>query len=382
MSHTRPGARLLAILASLGLLVTMLTTTAVANHSGTVLDPTAGAPTDIHHVHPVRLSGNNNCPAGSLELRIQSPATASFPTPGPDNFVVNLTVVNDPARGGQYFNFTTTGGVVTQVFVKAGPDTNRYNYAGSLIGPVTGDNYLHGPINTTNPLRFFGLSHLSFCYSLVVSPTIVTQVSDATITIGDSVTDTATLSGGNNPTGTIAFNVYGPNDATCTGTATLVSTETVNGNGNYTSDSFTPTAVGTYRWIASYSGDANNAAVSGACNDANETVVVSLNQPSLSTTPNVLPNDSATLSGLLDPSGGTITFKLFLNAACTGDPLDTWTSTVNANGTFTSSNTTHTVSADTVISWIVEYSGDAKNAAATSGCAAEQADVDFTPLQP
>ena len=34
-------------------------------------------------------------------------------------------------------------------------------------------------------------------------------------------------------------------------------------------------AAGTYRWIASYSGDANNAAVAGACNAANESVVVS-----------------------------------------------------------------------------------------------------------
>lgn len=36
---------------------------------------------------------------------------------------------------------------------------------------------------------------------------------------------------------------------------------------------FTPTAPGTHRWIASYTGDANNAAVAGACNDANEQTV-------------------------------------------------------------------------------------------------------------
>ena len=46
----------------------------------------------------------------------------------------------------------------------------------------------------------------------------------------------------------------------------VVSTETVNGNGDYTSDSYTPTQAGTYRWRAFYSGDANNNAVSGACN--------------------------------------------------------------------------------------------------------------------
>ena len=36
-----------------------------------------------------------------------------------------------------------------------------------------------------------------------------------------------------------------------------------------------PTQAGTYRWVASYSGDAANTAISGACGDANETVTVS-----------------------------------------------------------------------------------------------------------
>ena len=36
------------------------------------------------------------------------------------------------------------------------------------------------------------------------------------------------------------------------------------------SNPFTPTLAGTYRWIASYSGDANNAPVAGKCNDAGE----------------------------------------------------------------------------------------------------------------
>ena len=49
---------------------------------------------------------------------------------------------------------------------------------------------------------------------------------------------------------------------------------TVNGNGTYSSPSFTPSAIGTYRWIANYGGDANNAATANTCNAANEIVVV------------------------------------------------------------------------------------------------------------
>ena len=72
----------------------------------------------------------------------------------------------------------------------------------------------------------------------------------------------------------MTFKLYGPGDTTCTG-ATLVNESkalgTVSGGvAMVTSSDYTPTAVGTYRWIANYSGDAKNLAVSGACNDANE----------------------------------------------------------------------------------------------------------------
>jgi hypothetical protein len=88
------------------------------------------------------------------------------------------------------------------------------------------------------------------------------------------------------------------------------------------------------------------------------------------------------LTGLVNPSGGTITFDLYLTADCSDTPTTFGPFAVNADGTFESNNTTVLVTADTVVSWIVTYSGDANNAGVTSGCAAEQADVDFTPLQP
>ena len=45
-------------------------------------------------------------------------------------------------------------------------------------------------------------------------------------------------------------------------------------DGPVASAAFAPTQAGTYRWIASYSGDANNLAIAGACNAAGETVNV------------------------------------------------------------------------------------------------------------
>jgi len=48
----------------------------------------------------------------------------------------------------------------------------------------------------------------------------------------------------------------------------------VNDNGTYDSASFTPTQPGTYRWVATYSGDTNNNPITTTCGDPNETVTI------------------------------------------------------------------------------------------------------------
>lgn len=120
---------------------------------------------------------------------------------------------------------------------------------------------------------------------------LTTQVSAATVTLGQSISDSATLTTGGNPTGTITFRLYGPNDNTCAGTPVFTSVVGVNGNSTYFSQPFTPTAAGVYRWIASYSGDGNNPAASGACNDPNEqTTVNPLPTPTATPTPTPTPS--------------------------------------------------------------------------------------------
>ena len=71
------------------------------------------------------------------------------------------------------------------------------------------------------------------------------------------------------------FRLYGPDATpgapTCDQGSLAYSSPPIpivnNGNGTATADSpdFTPTVAGTYFWIASYGGDANNADVSGDC---------------------------------------------------------------------------------------------------------------------
>ena len=74
---------------------------------------------------------------------------------------------------------------------------------------------------------------------------------------------------GANPGGTITFKLYGPNNLTCAGTPSSTSVRPVTGNSSYTSASVTGLPLGTYRWIASYSGDANNVGRATSCDVAN-----------------------------------------------------------------------------------------------------------------
>jgi hypothetical protein len=106
------------------------------------------------------------------------------------------------------------------------------------------------------------------------TPTLTTQAS-ATVPLGGTISDGASLFEGADPTGAISFDVYGPDDATCTSPAAFHVTTDVAGNGDYQSSPVTPTAPGGYRWVVSYPGDANNTAASTACNDAGESVTVS-----------------------------------------------------------------------------------------------------------
>ena len=127
-----------------------------------------------------------------------------------------------------------------------------------------------------------------------------------------SVSDSATLSGGYNPTGSITFRLYGPSaTASCT-TSNLVFTSSpvaVNGNGTYGPVSFSPAAVGSYYWIASYGGDSNNSPVSGACGDADETSTVSPGSA----------NVVKTVNGATPTGTQAFTFQLRSGASTTSD---------------------------------------------------------------
>jgi hypothetical protein len=213
------------------------------------------------------------------------------------------------------------------------------------------------------------------------SPSINTSPNPSSGTIGVVLNDSAALANGFNPTGSIVFKLFGPDNATCdpNGAAAVFSeTVTVSGNGTYsTTTGYTTTQAGTYHWTASYGGDANNNAAASAC--ADEAVVVGKAPSSISTAQQLFPQDSATISA---SAGGTptgsVSFKLFGPDNATCDPngaAPVYTETVSlANGSASTSNSTFSVSSASASTyrWVVEYSGDATHEAVTSACGTEQ----------
>ncbi|MGH2686371.1 MAG: hypothetical protein ACRDJP_12975, partial [Actinomycetota bacterium] len=222
--------------------------------------------------------------------------------------------------------------------------------------------------------------------TIKAQPTLDTTPNPTSGTVGDTLNDSATLGDGVNPTGTITFNLYPPDDGDCSGTPAFTQQVTVdNGNDTYsTTGGHQTDAAGTWRWTADYSGDANNETASSGCDD--EQVVIDPATPGIQTTPNpdnglvgTILNDSAALSGGFNPTG-TITFSLFppSDPTCTGTPAFTQAVPVVGNGNYATTGG-HVADSVGVWQWKAVYSGDGNNEEATSSCDQEQVTVAENP---
>jgi len=98
------------------------------------------------------------------------------------------------------------------------------------------------------------------------TPTIATRASASS---GLGVLTAGAIVGGRvdpEPGATIAFQLYGPDDPTCSGSPAFASVVRYPPAGGAASSApFAPSVPGTYRWRATYSGDASNAPVASAC---------------------------------------------------------------------------------------------------------------------
>jgi hypothetical protein len=262
--------------------------------------------------------------------------------------------------------------LLTGVYVPLPGDTFTIVSATSRTGTFAG---LHdGATVTFNGVVMF-VHYTATAVVLVdkANPTISTTASETSNVVGTAVlSESVTVSGGSNPTGTVTFTLTQPDNTTIT-----VGSVPVNGDGTYNlSTTVTAAEVGTYTWHASYGGDGwNNGAIDDGTHESVATVKAS---PTISTSVigsggtlgSVTLKDSATLSGGYHESG-TIAFKLYNPS---GTLVDTETVTSNGDGTYT----TATGYVPTVVGtyeWVVSFAGDRLNNGAATKSGDEPATV-------
>jgi hypothetical protein len=200
----------------------------------------------------------------------------------------------------------------------------------------------------------------------------------ASVPINSTVHDVAFASGavtGINPTGAITFTRY--DNGACTGDAAALATADPSADGSgVRSVDFGPLAPGSYSFKATIAADTNYNTAIASC----ERLVVDQASPTLSTSPWIYPNDSATISGLVSPqAGSTLTFTAHTANSCDAESqiYQRQFSDITSQ-TYDTDNTTIKVTSTSSVWWKVVYSGDANNLGATSDCV-ERIDVTLTP---
>jgi hypothetical protein len=300
----------------------------------------------------VSLTGGTAMPAGSVAFslcKVDSPGLCA--TGGTSVGSTNLTGTSYPATVVSPTAYATSAG--------------RYCWRATWSG------------DPANGIPGSSDSSATECFTVnPVTPTLATTAGPD-VNLGQTVSDTASLSGtatqpanpvinltgtaGAAAGGTITFTLYGPNN--CSTVAFTSQAVVVSGNGTYGPVSFAPTAAGTYHWVASYSGNSPNTNATSHntdCSDTNEDVVVTTVPSSLTSSQSFIPNDSATVSASQGGNlAGSVKFEVFESTDCSGTAIYTQTVTVSGASpkTVSTSNTTVSTTAANV-SWRLTYTSN------------------------
>jgi hypothetical protein len=219
------------------------------------------------------------------------------------------------------------------------------------------------------------------CFTVIARPSITTQLSTSTASIGQPVHDSATLTGATpDAGGTVTYTVY--SDSTCSTQVADAGTKTVTNGSVPDSNSVTFNATGTFYWQAVYSGDSNNLGSTSDC--TSETLVIRMNPTTITTQLSESPgsigdsvHDSATLHGATSDAGGTVTYTVYSDDTCSTQFADAGTVTVT-DGSVPDSNPV-TFNAAATYYWQAVYSGDSNNLGSTSDCTSETLVIGMNP---
>ena len=232
---------------------------------------TAGPPTTTHAVQPTYTRGNiTSCPQGTTTFINTSDTGPGNQSASYSRGITTFQAVVDST--GTFISFTTDSPSFA-VYVKGGPAYDAYNYAGTTAYPAyPSDAGLHSPVN--NGGNIAAISHYLVCgQPAKATPSLATTPGTGGTAGTVVLNDTATLSGGASPTGSITFNLYAPADTTCSGTPAYTQTIPVSGDGDYSTTNTTKASTpGTWNWTAAYSGDSGNNSVASTCGKEQVTV--------------------------------------------------------------------------------------------------------------
>ncbi len=233
-------------------------------------------------------SANAGSPTASATIICRKPSPSIVTAQDPASGAIGDTY-NDQATLSGGSNYDGTGSITFTVYPRADCEGNPVDT--ETVDGITMDGTVETPsgVQIQNAGTYYWVasfsgdsnnnSFTSGCNDepVVVAPnqpSVVTTQDPASGSVGDTYKDKATLSGTVNQdgTGSITFKLYSAAD--CGGT--VLDTETVN---NISADGIYETPkgvqlnnVGTYYWVASFSGDSNNDPFTSGCND--EPVVV------------------------------------------------------------------------------------------------------------
>jgi hypothetical protein len=318
--------------------VTITYTVPLATPSISTIQEPASATVGSSIADKAAVSGGDS-PSGTVTFNLYNNSTAS----GTPLFTdANVAFVSGQAATSTGYTATATG---TDYWVATyNGDTNNSSVSsGAALEPVT-----------ITP----------------ASPSINTSQQPASATVGTSIADKATVTGGDSPTGSVTFKLY--SNSTASGTPLFTSAPVTLSSGTATSPGYTATATGTDYWVATYNGDSNNYAVTSGL--AAEPVTITAALPSISTsqqpgsaTVGTSVADKATVSGGDIPSG-TVTFNLYSNSTGTGPALFTDTETLSG-GVATSKG--YTATATGTDYWVATYNGNTNNNSVSSGLSSE-----------
>jgi len=261
----------------------------------------------------VSLTGGTATPAGSVAFflcKVDSPGLCN--SGGTSVGSTNLSGASYPATVASPTAYITSAG--------------RYCWRGVFSG------------DSANSIPGSSDSSAGECFTVnPVTPTLATDAGDG-VTLGQAVTDSATLSGtarqpadpvinldgtgGAAAGGTITFKLYGPSSSGCGALVYTSAVVPVSGNNTYNSPNpqFVPASAGNYHWVAVYSGNSpntNGVTHNAACDDTTEDVTVTSVPSSLTTAQRWVPSDSATISASAGGNlAGTVTFDLYASSDC------------------------------------------------------------------